>query len=118
MAQHENSQTNLRQRAEEAKRGLPVDLDTLSPDAIQTLLHELQVHQIELELQNEELCRVQDELQAAHRKYTQLYDFAPVGYFTLNQAGVIEDVNLAGAVLLGVLAELLIRSDLPPEIGA
>jgi two-component system nitrate/nitrite sensor histidine kinase NarX len=83
--------------------------DDLSPDAIQNLLHELQVHQIELELQNEELHRVQDELQAARMKYTYLYDFAPVGYFTMDQSGVIEEVNLAGAALLGMDRQHLVH---------
>ena len=101
MAKHEDSLTKLRRRAEEANRELLPVAAILSPDTGQKLLHELQVHQIELELQNEELRRVQDELQAARTKYIYLYDFAPVGYFTLDQTGVIEEVNLAGAALIG-----------------
>ncbi len=65
------------------------------------LLHELQVHQIELEAQNEELHRVQAEVDVALRHYTELYDFAPIGYFTWTPDGEIETVNLAGASLLG-----------------
>src|SRR5476649_1368248 len=60
------------------------------------LLHELQVHQIELEMQNSELRRARDEREASLENYTDLYDFAPVGYFTLTAAGVINQVNLTG----------------------
>ena len=68
----------------------------------QRLFHELQVHQIELELQNEELNHANNVANAALEKYTDLYDFAPVGYFTLDSQGQIEELNMAGAVLLGV----------------
>jgi precorrin-6B methylase 1 len=67
IAKHEDGPTKLRQRAEEARRKLLPASDNLSPDAIQKMLHELQVHQIELELQNEEMRRAQDELLAARR---------------------------------------------------
>jgi PAS domain S-box-containing protein len=66
------------------------------------MLHELQVHQIELELQNEELKQSKAEVAALLEKYTDLYDFAPVGYFSLDEQGQILEVNLTGAVLLGV----------------
>ena len=65
------------------------------------LLHELQVHQIELEIQNNELRESRAELEAALTLYTQLYDFAPVGYFTLSRHGLIQQTNLAGGRLLG-----------------
>jgi PAS domain S-box-containing protein len=68
----------------------------------QRLVHELQVHQIELELQNEELMQVRAELEMALDQYTDLYDFAPVGYFTLGRDGTILQVNLSGASLLEV----------------
>ena len=66
------------------------------------LVHELQVHQIELEMQNEELQRARDKLEAALEKYTDLYDFAPLGYLTLDRDGAIREANLAGANLLGI----------------
>jgi PAS domain S-box-containing protein len=66
------------------------------------LLHELQVHEIELEMQNAELRRARDELEASLENYTDLYDFAPVGYFTLTAAGVINQVNLTGTNLVGM----------------
>ena len=68
----------------------------------QRLLHELQVHQIELEMQNEELRKARDEMEAGMEKYNELYDFAPVGYLTLDRAGAILEANLAGAALLGI----------------
>jgi len=65
------------------------------------LMHELQVHQIELEMQNEELRRANETAEKALRKYTMLYDFAPMGYFTLDAYGTIQDLNFTGAELLG-----------------
>jgi len=72
---------HLRRRAEDALRGQPVDLDGLQHEDIQFLLHELQVHQVELNLQNEELRRVQLELETSRDRYSDLYDFAPAGYW-------------------------------------
>jgi PAS domain S-box-containing protein len=71
------------------------------------ILHELQVHQIELELQNEELKQSKAEVVAGLEKYTDLYDFAPIGYFSLDERGQILEVNLTGAALLGVERYLL-----------
>lgn len=68
------------------------------------LVHELQVHQIELEMHNEALQHAYDESDALRERYADIYDFAPVGYFTLDRSGLIIDVNLAGAVLLGFKA--------------
>lgn len=65
------------------------------------LVHELQVHQIELEMSNEELLYAYEEADSLRERYADIYDFAPVGYFTLDPLGVIIDMNLAGAVLLG-----------------
>ena len=66
------------------------------------LVHELQVHQIELEMQNEELLRARAAAEEASQKYGDLFDFAPVGYFLWDHAGRILEVNLAGAALLGL----------------
>jgi PAS domain S-box-containing protein len=66
------------------------------------LVHELEVHQIELEMQNEGLRRAAAQAQNAVEKYTELFDFAPLGYFQLTQDGVIREANLAGAALLGL----------------
>jgi len=68
----------------------------------QRLIHELQVHQIELELQNEELQEARAELEAGLQRYSNLYDFAPLGYLTLDRGGTIRKINLAGVRLLGL----------------
>ena len=65
------------------------------------LVHELQVHQIELEIQNEELTQTLTEVNALRAKYLDLYDFAPVGYFTLDTKGNIVELNLRAAKMLG-----------------
>jgi PAS domain S-box-containing protein len=75
----------------------------------QRLIHELEVHQIELEMQNEELVQSRTQVEVGLRQYTDLYDFAPVGYFTLALDGAIHQVNLAGANLLGVEHGALIK---------
>jgi len=96
--------SELRRRAElAAEKSLGVsDVSALSPQKVQQLIHELQVHQIELEVQNEELRRTQQELEASRDKYSDLYDFAPVGYLTLNEKGLILEANLTAVRLLGV----------------
>lgn len=93
----------LRRQAEEVlKAKMPESGFPRPDDESHRLLHELQVHQIELEMQNAELRQARDELEMVLGKYTDLYDFAPVGYFTLDRNGAIRAVNLSGASLLGV----------------
>lgn len=75
----------------------------------QRLFHELEVHQIELELQNAELQKTRDDMEAALERYTDLFDFAPVGYFSIDAEGLILEVNLTGAALLGVERSRLIH---------
>ena len=94
----------LRARAEDrllvkSGRAAAEGHDTL--EASQRLVHELQVHQIELELQNEELQGARAELEAGLARYSDLYDFAPIGYLTLDSSGEIHRANLTGARLLG-----------------
>ena len=76
------------------------DIPEMESD-VKRLLHELQVHQIELEMQNEELHRANQSTEEALKKYTMLYDFAPMGYFTLEPDGMISDMNFTGAEILG-----------------
>src|ERR1035437_5705711 len=65
------------------------------------LIEELEVYQVELEMQNEELMRAKEQAETATEKYTELYDFAPSGYFTLSKEGKIIELNLTGAKMLG-----------------
>jgi len=74
----------------------------MADEQVRNLVHELHTHQIELEMQNEELRLAQEELAREHEKYLVLYDFAPVGYFTLNMEGRILEANLTGAQSLGI----------------
>lgn len=74
----------------------------------QRLLHELQIHQVELEMQNAELHRARDEAEKALERYSDLYDFAPVGYMTLDRGGLIRAANLTIATLLGIERSRLI----------
>jgi PAS domain S-box-containing protein len=66
------------------------------------LMHELLVHKIELEMQNEELRRAYAELEEARDRYVDLYEFAPVGYVTISRDGLVSEINLTGSALLGV----------------
>jgi two-component system, chemotaxis family, sensor kinase Cph1 len=66
------------------------------------MIHEIQVHQIELEMQNHELRRTQVELEESRDKHQSLYDFSPVGYFPLTHEGIVTDSNQTGAVLLAM----------------
>jgi len=92
----------LRQKAEELlKKKSSKTASPFSEVESLRLIHELEVHQIELELQNEELRRAWAEAEAANDKYIRLYDFAPSGYFTLSGKGEIIELNLSGARMLG-----------------
>jgi len=82
-------------------------LSPLTDDSARRLVHELEVHQIELEMQNEELRQAQEELELSRNTYAELYDFAPVGYFIFDVSGLIHEVNLTGAQLLGIERSLL-----------
>ncbi len=82
-----------------ARTATPLTADAAS---LQALVHELHVHQVELEQQNEELRRTQDELASARDRFVDLFDFAPVGYLTLDRDGRIMEANLTVAAVLGV----------------
>jgi PAS domain S-box-containing protein len=99
---NQSGSSPLRKRAEQVLQGQPVEIEDLSPQAVQELVHELQVHQIELTLQNEELQESQQQLAAARDRYASLYERAPVGYFTLDEEGHILQANRTAATLLEV----------------
>ena len=101
---------DLRQKAEQRLFVEKANLvSAVSDENALALVHELQVHQIELEMQNEELQRTQAAAEAASEKYRDLFDFAPVGYFLWDQEGQILEVNLVGAALLGLDRNALIH---------
>jgi PAS domain S-box-containing protein len=102
------AETLLRKQQQQKKKKKKTAQPRTEADT-QRLLHELQVHQIELEMQNAELQDARNEIEAGLEKYTDLYDFAPVGYFSIDEQGLILEVNLTGAALLGVERSHLIN---------
>ena len=106
------SKLALRRQAEEIiqeKMASPAkNPDALLPDDVRQTLYELQVHQIELEMQNEELRRTQHQLDASRARYFDLFDLAPVGYCTVSEQGLIVEANIAAASLLGVARSELV----------
>jgi len=116
------SAEELRRRAEEHLAGLD-EAAAAAPEELAAAVHELRVHQIELEMQNEELRHAQLELDARRAKYLELFDLAPVGYLTLSDQGIVGDANLTAARLLGVERQLLVGQPfsafvLPPDRDA
>ena len=103
-----SSKEIIRHKAEELLK-LKSGSYTLDDSDTQKLMHELQVHQIELELQNEELMIAKERAEASYQKYIELYDFAPSAYFTLSRDGEILELNLRGANMLGKERSFLIN---------
>jgi len=102
MDKNPSKENSMRQKAEELlKKKSSGNASPLSEVESSRLIYELQVHQIELELQNEELHHAWAEAEIANDKYIRLYDFAPSGYFTISKKGEIIELNLIGAKLLG-----------------
>ena len=102
----------LRMKAEEQlKENQKKVIKPVMESDVKKLLHELQVHQIELEMQNEELHQANQTAETALKKYTMLYDFAPLGYFTLDNYGTICELNFTGAEMLGEKRFALINSN-------
>ncbi len=102
-----NKFSELRRRAEEALKNIrPLveaqDPSELSLQEIREMIHDLNVYQVELETQNDELIKLHYDLEAERNKYYDLYDLAPVGYFTIDREGRITEINLTGASLLGL----------------
>jgi PAS domain S-box-containing protein len=103
----------LRRRAEQKVKAQELeDIASLSPEEARRILYELYVHQVELETQNEELRRMRAELEASRARYFDLYDLAPVGYFTVSEEGLILEANLPAASQLGVARRALAQQPL------
>jgi PAS domain S-box-containing protein len=113
-ALYRRAQAQLRKKRKNQKSGGGTPK---SATDTQRLVHELQVHQIELEMQNGELEEAREKLEALLADYTDLYDFSPVGYMSLNEQGQILKVNLTGAALLGVGRSQLINRPLPAYVA-
>lgn len=97
--------SELRHRAEKQMQTEPAgpeEIAGMSTKDMAKMIHELRVHQIELKMQNEELRGIQEELEEARDRYSHLYDFAPVGYLTVNEKGIVEGANLTFATLMGM----------------
>ena len=110
----------MRQRAEEIARETadlsPENIDDQTPAEIRQTLHELRVHQIELDMQNEEMRRAQVELEEGRTRYFDLYDLAPVGYVTVSDKGLIMEANLTTASMLGLPRGALIKQPITRHI--
>ena len=102
----------LRKKAEEIlKEKQKTKKESLLAKDVNKLLHELQVHQVELEMQNEELRQAYETAEIALKKYTMLYDLAPMGYLTLEKDGSISELNFTAADMLGERRFSLINSN-------
>jgi len=110
-ASKKSEATRLRQKAEELLKKKP-SKSGLQPSETEVLklIHEFEIHQIELEMQNEELMVAKEQTEVAAEKYAELYDFAPSGYFTLSREGKIIELNLCGSQMLGKERSQLINS--------
>jgi PAS domain S-box-containing protein len=116
--QRSKAAAELRRQAEERLRAGTAEVRApLDEIETQRLLHEIEVHQVELEMQNEELRRARQELELSLHKYSELYDFAPVGYFVFDPRGLICEINLAGAQLLGAERQQLAHAPFPRFIA-
>ena len=101
----------IRQKAEELHRSKESKYSSkLSEVDTLKLIHELEVHQIELEMQKEELMLAKEEAESVRQKYAELYEFAPTGYFTLTSSGTVVELNLAGSQLLRKERSKLVNS--------
>jgi PAS domain S-box-containing protein len=102
-----NKPSSLRKRAEAFLDKHPGAVKNKTSGDVKKLIEDLHIHQIELEIQNEELRRVQSDLEASRDRYSDLYDFAPVGYVTISENGLILQANLSYAAMLGVERSVL-----------
>jgi len=104
------------EKAKEKEQKLPRNVLDAQPQEMQLVIHDLMVHQIELEMQNEELRRLQAELNEAQARYFDLYDIAPVGYMIVSEQGIILETNLTAVKMIGVNRRDMINHRISPFI--
>ncbi|GJL48944.1 MAG: hypothetical protein NPIRA01_01710 [Nitrospirales bacterium] len=105
---NQESNTSLRHRAEQMWHSMPQKSKHVSKDDLHSLVEDLQIHQIELEMQNEELQRTQSELQNSQTKYMDLYEFAPVGYLSVDSEHIVREANLTAGILFNCLRQKIL----------
>jgi chemotaxis protein methyltransferase CheR len=108
MGRMKDKTSSLRKRAEEFLNKNPEAVNEITSTDVKKLVEDLHIYQIELEIQNEELRRAQLELEASRDRYSELYDFAPVGYVTISENGSVLQANLSCTAMLGVERSSLI----------
>jgi len=106
-----------RQEAERRMQRETLSVQDLSESEIAVLVHELRVHQIELEMQNDELRRTQTELEQSRSKYAELFDFAPVGYLVFDTGGIVVEANLTATSMLGIERKFLIARSFSLQVA-
>jgi two-component system sensor histidine kinase/response regulator len=111
---HESPEQRLKRLRESAERALPrlPEVGSLSAPEARKLVHDLRVYQVELEMQNDELRRTQTALEQSRDRFSELYDFAPVGYLSLDRSGMIVEANITFAEMMQVDRAALIRKPL------
>jgi two-component system cell cycle sensor histidine kinase/response regulator CckA len=103
----QKDKTTLKKQAQEFISKNPSVINKISPTEIKQLIENLQVHHVELEMQNDELRRLQQDLENERDKYSDLYDFSPVSYFTMDNKGIILEANLTAAAMIGLERQLI-----------
>lgn len=116
MVPRSRRQQSLHRRLEKLQQGFEAAAGS-SPTEVQCLLHDLQVHQVELEAQNLELREARDALDEARERYARLYDFAPVGYLTVDAKARVQEINLTGAAMFGRPRGLIMGHSLLPRLS-
>ena len=101
--------SELRERAQKYLSASPSDAEVLSQENVIRLVHELETYQVELELQNQDLIKAQNEREQSRRRFSDLYDFAPVGYLTVSDKGLIIEANLTVSDMLGMPRRVLLN---------
>lgn len=110
--------TDLRSEAEKRLAHLEKISSRGDTEETQRLIHELRVHQIELEMQNAQLAQTQAELEKSRQKYSDLFDFAPVGYLSLDENGIVLEANLTIAIMLGVERMRMLKRPFQVHVAA